>query len=73
MDIENLKRAGEIEKKLASYNTALHLLRRKDVAVSLYSRHRYHGSILCDAGLMKDLRRLLQEHIDVLMEEAKTL
>lgn len=74
MDIENLKRAAEIERQLTAYNAALRCLDGKNVSVSVCGgRRSFAGVILSYKGFLKDLRRLILEHIDVLLEEARTL
>lgn len=75
MDIENLKRAAEIERQLTAYKTALRCLDGENVSVSVCGgrRRSFAGAILSNKGFLKDFRCLIHEHIDVLLEEAKTL
>lgn len=76
MDIENLKRASEIKAQIevlqeASDNLAFGYAR---IFVSRdWSCDEKACACITDKSILKDIRHLIDEHIEALLEEAKTL
>ena len=76
MDIENLKRAAEINERIEDYQSALKNLESDGARIWVAKDSRINSiSIVClyEDSFLKDLRRLIDEHVAALLEESKTL
>ena len=74
MDIENLKRANEIQEELVSLGRASDIISEGRATVTIF-----HGKdsddyvVLASEGFCRALRDCIDQFITVLLEEAKTL
>ena len=74
MDLINLARAAEIKKQLERLQNASDKLDGKSAFIDISSGLSDSVPVrINDPAFLKDLRQLLDEYIDVLLEEAKTL
>lgn len=76
MDIENLKRAAEINEWIEDYQSALKNLESDGARIWVAKDSRIDSiSIVClyEDSFLKDLRHLIDEHVAALLEESKTL
>lgn len=76
MDLENLSRAREIARLVDDYQEACDKLDSKSARIFV-SRDSRCDEVWCvclwEESFLKDLRHLIDEHIEALLEEAKTL
>lgn len=74
MDLENLQRAGEIRQELEKLNEAFGYLQEDGcIRISKGYLSDSENVVLRERAFKKGVERLIEEHIAVLLEEAKTL
>lgn len=75
MDLDNLKRAREIQDELDALNKASDLISEGPAAVTIFQGNGEKPDfvVLSTKGFYRILRDCIDEYIDALLEEAKTL